>query len=399
MNIHEHQAKDIFRRFGIPVLEGGVAHTADEAQTVARRLGTPVVVVKSQVLAGGRGKGRFKEHGPSGPGGVVVVKDVAQVKDKAALMLNKTLVTNQTGDKGEVVRKLFVEAGCAIEKEYYVAVTMDREHKGPVVMASAEGGMDIEEVAATHPEKIHRAPCCPIQGMFPFQARDLARRLGFKGSALKEAAELFERLVRAFLDTDASIVEVNPMVLTKDGKVLALDAKMNFDDNGLPRHPDIAEMRDPHAESPEEREAKKLDLSYISLTGNIGCMVNGAGLAMATMDMIKHAGGQPANFLDVGGGAGEDKIKAAFKILVSDPEVKAILVNIFGGILKCDVLASGVVGAARSLSLKVPLVVRLEGTNVTEGKKILETSGLAITFAPNLAEAAEKAVAAARGAK
>jgi succinyl-CoA synthetase beta subunit len=399
MNIHEHQAKDIFRRFGIPLLQGEVAHTPDEAQAVAKRLGTPVVVVKSQVLAGGRGKGRFKEHGPSGPGGVVVVKDVSQVKEKAALMLGKTLVTNQTGEKGEVVHKLFVEAGCAIDKEFYVAVTMDRDAKGPVVIASAEGGMDIEEVAAHHPEKIHKVACDPVLGMHGFQARELARKLGFTGEALKEAGELFPKLVRLTLDTDASIVEVNPLVRTKDGKVLVLDAKINFDDNGLVRHPEIAELRDPASESDEEREARKWELSYISLDGTIGCMVNGAGLAMATMDMIKHAGGTPANFLDVGGGASEDRIKAAFKIITSDKDVKAILVNVFGGILKCDLLANGIVAAAKSLGLKIPVVARLEGTNVAEGKRILETSGLGIIFAPNLAEAADKVVAAARGGK
>ncbi|MBX3470621.1 MAG: ADP-forming succinate--CoA ligase subunit beta [Planctomycetes bacterium] len=397
MNIHEYQAKQLFRRFGIPILQGEVAETADQAQAAAKKLGTPVVVVKSQVLAGGRGKGRFKEHGPSGPGGVVVVKDLDKVRATADAILGSTLVTIQTGDKGEAVHKVYVEAGCAIEKEFYAAVTLDREHRGPTLMASAEGGMDIEEVAATHPEKIFRQPCDPLLGLLPFQARDMARRLGLKGESLKQGADLLERLVRLFIDSDCSIVEVNPLVTTKDGQVLALDAKITFDDNGLPRHPDFAELRDPNAESPEERAAREHDLSYISLDGDIGCMVNGAGLAMATMDMIKHAGGAPANFLDVGGGASEDRIKAAFKIIVSDEDVKAILVNIFGGILRCDLLASGVVAAARSLELRVPIVVRLEGTNVEQGKKIIEESGLKVTFAPDLAQAATKVVAAARG--
>jgi succinyl-CoA synthetase beta subunit len=397
VNIHEYQAKQIFRRFGVPLLRGEVATTADEAQAVAKKLGTPVVVVKSQVLAGGRGKGRFKEHGPTGPGGVVVLKDPAQTRATADLLLGSTLVTNQTGDKGEAVHKVFVEEGCAIAKEFYAAVTLDRVSRGPMLMASAEGGMDIEEVAHSHPEKIFLQPCDPVLGLLPFQGRDMARRLGLTGGALKEGAELLEKLVRLFIDCDCSIVEVNPMVLTKDGHVLALDAKMNFDDNGLPRHPEFAELRDPTSQSPEERAAHEHDLTYISLDGNIGCMVNGAGLAMATMDMIKHAGGAPANFLDVGGGADEERITAAFKIIVSDKEVRAILVNIFGGILRCDLLASGVVAAARTLELRVPIVVRLEGTNVEQGKKIIEESGLKVTFAPNMAEAAEKAVAAARG--
>ena len=397
MNIHEYQAKQIFRRFGIPLLRGEMATSADEAQAAAKKLGSPVVVVKSQVLAGGRGKGRFKEHGPSGPGGVVVLKDPSQTRAKADLLLGNTLVTIQTGDKGEVVHKVYVEEGCAIKKEFYAAVTLDRETRGPTLMASAEGGMDIEEVAHKTPEKILLQPCDPILGLLPFQGRDMARRLGFTGGALKECAELLEKLVRLFIDCDCSIVEVNPLVLTQDGHVLALDAKMTFDDNGLPRHPDFAELRDPNSESPEERASREHDLTYISLDGNIGCMVNGAGLAMATMDMIKHAGGAPANFLDVGGGADEARIKAAFKIIVSDKEVKAILVNIFGGILRCDLLANGVVAAARSLELRVPIVVRLEGTNVEQGKKIIEESGLKVTFAPNMAEAAEKAVAAARG--
>jgi succinyl-CoA synthetase beta subunit len=399
VNIHEYQAKELFKRFEVPILAGEMAESPDKAQAAAKRLGAPVVVVKSQVLAGGRGKGRFKEHGPDGPGGVIVVKDPAQTREKAALLLGNTLVTIQTGEKGEVVHKVYVEAGCAIEKEYYVAVTLDRERRGPTLMASAEGGVDIEEVAHHHPEKILLQPCDPLLGLLPFQGRELARKLGFKGNAMKEAAETFEKLVRLFMACDCSILEVNPLVLTKDGHVLALDAKINFDDSGLARHPEFVELRDPSADSPEERAAREHDLTYISLEGNIGCMVNGAGLAMATMDMIKHAGGAPANFLDVGGGASEDRITAAFRIIVSDRDVKAILVNIFGGILRCDLLASGVVSAARTLELRVPIVVRLEGTNVEEGKRIIEESGLKVTFAPGLADAAEKVVAAARGAK
>jgi len=398
VKVHEYQAKQIFRRFGIPTLQGEPANSADEAETIARRLGTPVVVVKAQIHAGGRGKGRFKEHGPDGPGGVAVVEDVGQVKHVAHQMLGSTLVTKQTGAEGQRVHKLFVEAGCAIAKEFYAAVTLDRRTQRPSIMVSPAGGMDIEQVAEETPEKIFHEQVDPLMGLHGFQARNLARKLDLEGKGFKQGAALLERLVDAFMATDASLVEVNPLVLTEDGDVLALDAKMSFDDNGLPRHPEIEEMRDPQEETPEEREAKEHDLSYISLDGNIGCMVNGAGLAMATMDMIKHAGGEPANFLDVGGGATEERITAAFKIIVSDPEVKAIFINIFGGILQCDLLAQGVIAAAKNLDLKVPLVVRMEGTNVEEGRELLEESGLGITFSPTMAEAAGKAVAAAGGA-
>ena len=395
MNVHEFQAKQIFRRFGIPILEGEVAHSANEAAAIAKRLPTPVVVIKSQIHAGGRGKGRFKEHPDLG--GVKVLTDKAQVEQVAGQMLGSTLVTIQTGDEGKVVHKLLVEAGCDIDKEFYAAITIDRAAQLPAMMVSAEGGVDIEEVAEKHPEKIFTEHFEAALGLHGYQARGLARKLGLRGESLKQCAALLEKLARTFLETDCSLAEVNPLVVTKAGDVLALDAKMNFDDNGLARHAYIAEMRDPSEESREEREAKEHDLSYISLEGNIGCMVNGAGLAMATMDMIKHAGGSPANFLDVGGGASEDRITAAFKIIVSDPDVKAILVNIFGGILRCDLLAQGVVAAARTINLAVPLVVRLEGTNVQEGREILEKSGLKIHFCPTLAEAAHKAVAAARG--
>ena len=399
MNIHEYQAKELFRRVGIPTLRGEMVESAAAAAAAAKRMGTPVVVVKSQIHAGGRGKGRFKEHGPSGPGGVNVVKDLGQVEALAGKMLGHTLVTKQTGPAGTKVHKLFVEAGCEIAHEYYAAVTLSRETHSPVLMVSPAGGMDIEEVAEKHPEQIFTQAADPLFGLHGYQARHLASQLGLTGEGLKEGADLLVKLVRVFTDFDCSMVELNPMVLTKQGHVLALDAKIVLDDNGLARHPDLVPLRDPQEETAEEREAKEHDLTYISLAGNIGCMVNGAGLAMATMDMIKHSGGAPANFLDVGGGASEDKITAAFKIIVSDPDVKAILVNIFGGILRCDLLAQGVVAAARTLELKVPLVVRLEGTNVEQGRKILEQSGLKITFAPTLAEAAQKAVAAAGGAK
>ena len=399
MNIHEYQAKELFRRFGIPVLQGEMVESASAAAAAAKRLGTPVVVVKSQIHAGGRGKGRFKEHGPDGPGGVNVVKDPGKVEELAGKMLGSTLVTKQTGPAGTKVHRLFVEAGTEIAKEFYAAVTLSRETKSPMLMVSPAGGMDIEEVAEKHPEQIFTEAVDPLMGLHGYQAKGLARRLGLGGEALKEGADLLQKLCRVFVECDCSMVELNPMALTKQNKVLALDAKIVLDDNGLPRHPELAAYRDPNEETAEEREAKEHDLTYISLSGNIGCMVNGAGLAMATMDMIKHSGGAPANFLDVGGGASEDKIRAAFKIIVSDPEVKAILVNIFGGILQCDLLASGVVGAAKTLDLKVPLVVRLEGTNVEQGRKILEQSGLRITFAAGLAEAAQKAVAAAGGAR
>jgi len=397
VNVHEFQAKEIFRRFGIPTLKGGAAESAKAAQEVANSLETEVVVLKSQIHAGGRGKGRFKEHPDLG--GVVVLKDKSQVQTKAEQMLGSTLVTKQTGEEGRVVRKVFVEAGCAIDHEYYAAVLLDRAERCPVIMVSAEGGMDIEEVAEKTPEKIFKEKVDVLYGLHGFQARSLASKLGLTGKSLKQASALFSKLARCFNETDASMVEVNPLVKTADGDVLALDAKMGFDDNALPRHKDIAEYHDPFEMSEEEREAKGHDLSYISLGGNVGCMVNGAGLAMGTMDIIKHAGGQPANFLDVGGGATPERITAAFKIIVSDPDVKAILINVFGGILQCDKLADGIVTAARTLDLKVPLVVRMLGTNVEEGRKILRESGLAIDFAEEMAEAAEKVVAAAGGAK
>lgn len=396
MNVHEYQAKEIFRRFGIPTLEGGAAETAADAQKVADGLTTKVVVLKSQIHAGGRGKGRFKEHPELG--GVKVMTDKSQVGAVAAQMLGSTLVTKQTGEEGRVVKRVFVESGCAIDHEFYAAVLLDRQSRAPMIMVSREGGMDIEEVAEESPEKIFTEVVDIHYGLQGFQARRLAAKLGWTGEAFKQGSQLLVDLVRCFTETDSSMMEINPLVTTTDGKVVALDAKLGLDDNGLPRHPTIEAMRDPNELSAEEVEAKKWDLSYISLSGNVGCMVNGAGLAMATMDMIKHAGGSPANFLDVGGGATEERITAAFKIITGDPEVKALLVNVFGGILRCDLLAEGVVAACKTLDLKVPLVVRMLGTNVEEGREILAKSGLPITFSEDLAEAAQKVVAAAGGA-
>ena len=396
MNIHEYQAKELFRRFGIPTVEGQAFTSADDAQAFATQLDTPVVVVKSQIHAGGRGKGRFKEHPDLG--GVKVLTDKSKAGEIAGQMLGSTLVTKQTGDAGKTVHQIFVEAGCDIESEFYVAMTVDRQSQAPAMMVSPEGGMDIEEVAENTPELIFSEIIDPRYGLHGFQARRLAGKLGLKGKSLKAGAALLANVARCFSETDAAMVEINPMVVTKTGEVLALDAKMGFDDNGLGRHPEIAELRDPHEQTTEEQEAGKHDLTYISLSGNVGCMVNGAGLAMATMDMIKIAGGEPANFLDIGGGATEERVTAAFRIIVSDPDVKAILVNVFGGILLCDLLAEGIVAAAKTLNLSIPLVVRLEGTNVELGRKILEDSGLAITFAPTMKEAAAAAVAATGGA-
>lgn len=397
MNVHEFQAKEIFRQFGIPTVIGGAADTAAEAQKVADGLETKIVVLKSQIHAGGRGKGRFKEHPDLG--GVTVLKDKSQVQGLAEKMLGSTLVTKQTGEEGRVVKKVFVESGCDIAHEYYAAVLLDRQSKAPVIMVSREGGMDIEEVAEATPELIFKEVVDVHYGLHGFQARRLASELGWTGSAFKQGSKLLCDLVRCFMETDSSMLEVNPLVTTNDGKVVALDAKMGFDDNGLGRHKDIEAMRDPNEMSPEEVEAAEWDLTYISLDGNVGCMVNGAGLAMATMDVIKHAGGEPANFLDVGGGATEERITAAFKIITANPDVKAIFVNVFGGILRCDLLAEGVVAACKTLNLKVPLVVRMHGTNVEQGRQILGESGLEITFSDELGDAAEKAVAAAGGAK
>ncbi len=387
MKIHEYQGKQIFSRYGVPIPRGILVNSPEEAEKAAKELATPVVVVKAQIHAGGRGKG----------GGVKLAKSPAQAKELAAQMLGMMLKTAQTGPEGQKVRKLYVEEGLDIARELYLGVTLDRVTSRVTFMASSEGGVEIEEVAAKHPEKILRETVDPAVGFQDFQGRKLAYALNLQGDSISKFVSFCKALYRAYVETDASLAEVNPVVILKDGKVVALDSKMNFDENALYRHKDLAEYRDIHEEDPTEAEAKEHDLAYISLDGNIGCMVNGAGLAMATMDTIKLVGGSPANFLDVGGGASKEKVTAAFKIILHSPSVKAILVNIFGGIMKCDVIAEGVVAAARELGLKVPLVVRLEGTNVEQGKAILKGSGLAIIPADNLRQAAEKAVAAVKG--
>ncbi len=388
MKIHEYQAKEVLARFGVAVPEGRVCDTADEAAAAFEALGADLAVVKAQIHAGGRGKG----------GGVKLVRSREEARAAAQAMLGKPLVTHQTGPEGRIVRKVWVEKGSAIDRELYVAVTVDRRRARPVMMASREGGMDIEEVAAKTPEKIHYEAIDPALGLQAYQARKLAFKLGLEGAAFKNALGIMHGLARCFTELDCSIAEINPLVVTKDGAVLALDAKLNFDGNGLFRHPDIVEYRDPHEEDPKEVEAAKHGLSYIALDGSIGCMVNGAGLAMATMDIIKLYGGMPANFLDVGGSATKEQVAAAFRILCGDRHVRAILINIFGGIAKCDVIAQGVVDAAAEIGLDRPLVVRLEGTNVERGREILERSGLELTTAASLDDAAEKAVAAAGGA-
>ncbi|HYZ89117.1 MAG TPA: ADP-forming succinate--CoA ligase subunit beta [Myxococcales bacterium] len=391
MKIHEYQAKEILRRFGVSVPRGKLVTSADEAVAAARELmsgSKPVAVVKAQIHAGGRGKG----------GGVKLAKSPEQAGELARAMLGMQLVTHQTGPQGQKVRKVYVEEGMDIARELYLGLTLDRAISRNVLMASSEGGVEIEEVAARHPEKILREAVDPVIGLAAFQTRNLAFGLGLSGAAVSSFTKFATAMYRAYVETDASIVEINPLVVTKQGEVVALDAKMNFDDNALFRHPDIADLRDPDEEDPRENEAKKHDLNYIALDGNIGCMVNGAGLAMATMDMIKTAGGMPANFLDVGGGADEEKVTAAFKLLLSDPHVEAVLVNIFGGIMRCDVIAAGIIAAAKQVQLRVPLVVRLEGTNVEQGRELLRTSGLPITPADDLGDAAYKAVAAAKRA-
>jgi succinyl-CoA synthetase beta subunit len=389
MKIHEYQAKEILRGFGVAVPQGKLVASAGAARDAARALmagGKPVVVVKAQIHAGGRGKG----------GGVKLARSPEQAGELAQAMLGMTLVTHQTGPQGQKVRRVYVEEGCDIARELYLGITLDRETGRNTFMASSEGGVEIEEVAAKHPEKILRESIDPTVGLAAYQARNLAFKLGLSGPAVGSFGKFAAAMYKAYVETDASIVEINPLVVTKQGEVVALDAKVNFDDNALFRHKDLAALRDPDEEDPREAQAKEFDLAYISLDGNIGCMVNGAGLAMATMDMIKTAGGMPANFLDVGGGADEAKVTAAFKLLLSDPQVKAVLVNIFGGIMKCDVIAAGIIAAAKQVQLKVPLVVRLEGTNVNEGKALLRSSGLAITPADDLGDAARKAVAATR---
>ena len=397
MNIHEYQAKQLLAKYGVAVPKGGVAYTADEAAKVAEDLGGPVWVVKSQIHAGGRGAGRFKDD-DSDKGGVRVVKSVDEVRDSVDAMLHKILVTKQTGGDGKEVKRVYIEEGCDIARELYLSVLIDRATSRVTIMASTEGGMEIEEVAEATPEKILRIDIDPATGIQPFHTRQIAFGLGLDGDQVKAASKFLLAMYDAFNDLDASIVEVNPLVVTGSGDVIALDAKMNFDDNALYRHPEIAEMRDEDEEDPTELEASKHELNYIKLEGSIGCMVNGAGLAMATMDIIKLFGAEPANFLDVGGGATKERVTTAFEIILSDPNVEGILVNIFGGIMRCDVIAEGVVAAAREVSLQVPLVVRLEGTNVNLGKKILDDSGLAIIAADDLADAAGKIVKAVKEA-
>jgi len=387
MKIHEYQGKEIFKRYGVPIPRGILARTPEEAEAAAKELGTKVVVVKAQIHAGGRGKG----------GGVKLAKSPAEARELASKILGMMLKTHQTGPEGQKVRKLYIEEGLDIARELYLGVTLDRVTSRVTFMASSEGGVEIEEVAAKHPEKILREAVDPAVGFLDFQGRKLAYGLGLSGDTVTKFVSFCRGLYKAYVDTDASLAEINPLVILKDGGVVALDSKMNFDENALYRHKDIATYRDVDEEDPTEAQAKEHDLAYISLDGNIGCMVNGAGLAMATMDTIKLVGGAPANFLDVGGGASKEKVTAAFKLILKAPEVKAVLVNIFGGIMKCDVIAEGVIAAAREVQLKVPLVVRLEGTNVEKGKEILKGSGLAIIPADNLRQAAEKAVQAARG--
>lgn len=397
MNIHEYQAKDLLKKYGVAVPDGIAAMSVEEAVAATKKLPGPLYVVKAQIHAGGRGAGKFKNN-PQGKGGVRLCKSADEVKSAAEAMLGQVLVTKQTGPEGKEVQRLYVTDGVDIKKEYYCSVVLDRSTSRVTFMVSTEGGMDIEEVAHKTPEKITRVNVDPASGMSGFHARKLAYGLGFSGNANKSAVKFFMSLYKAFVELDASIVEINPLILTDKEEVLALDAKMNFDDNALFRHPDVAALRDESEEDEKEREAHKYDLSYVALDGNIGCMVNGAGLAMATMDIIKLYGGQPANFLDVGGGANEEKVTAAFKIILADPKVKGVLVNIFGGIMKCDIIANGIVAAAKQVKLSVPLVVRLEGTNVEQGKQILNNSGLPIIAANDLADAAEKIVAATKKA-
>ena len=392
MNIHEYQAKELLQKFDVATTRGRVATTLDEAEQIARELGDIEIVVKAQIHAGGRGKGSFKN---GFKGGVHVRKTPDEVRDVVAKMLGQILVTHQTGPTGRLVNKVLVAESADIAREIYFAVLLDRATAAPLIVASTEGGVEIETVAAKSPEKIIREPIDPLAGLQPYHARKLASQLGFESSQLKNASKLFEGLYRTFIAYDCSMVEVNPLVVTNKGEVLALDAKFNFDDNALYRHPEIAAMRDVAEEDPREVEASKHGLNYIGLDGDIACLVNGAGLAMATMDIIKFYGGEPANFLDVGGGATEEQVTEAFKVLIADKHVKAILVNIFGGIMKVDIIAQGIINAAKSIKLSVPLIVRLEGTNVEQGKQLLKESGVALIAADDLADAAQKAVAAA----
>lgn len=388
MNIHEYQAKQLLRDYGVATPRGIPAFSVDEAVKAAQQLGGPIWVVKAQIHAGGRGKA----------GGVKVVKSVDAVETEAKRLLGSTLVTHQTGPSGKEVHRLYIEEGCEIAKEFYLSFLVDRATSSVVMIASTEGGMDIEEVAHKSPEKIKKIIINPITGLEPFHTREVAFGLGLQGDAIKSCAKFIEGLYKLFIEQDAGMVEINPLVLTKSGSIIALDAKMNFDSNALYRHPKIGDLRDETEEDPLELEASRAGLNYIKLDGNIACMVNGAGLAMATMDIIKLYGAEPANFLDVGGGATKEQVVAAFKIISKDPNVEAILVNIFGGIMRCDIIAEGIVAATKEVGLKVPLVVRLEGTNVEQGKKIMADSGLPIKTADNLNQAAERAVKALKEA-
>jgi len=387
VKIHEYQAKSVLARFGVTVPRGEVAFTAQEAGEIARRLGGNIAVVKAQIHAGGRGKG----------GGVKIAKSPDEAEQLAKQILGMTLVTHQTGPEGRKVGRVLIEEGLQIERELYLSIVIDRASASPVIIASAAGGMDIEEVAAKEPEKILREQIDPGTGVIPFQARKLAFGMGLGSGPANKLVKLLDSIYKAFIETDASMIEVNPLILTRGGDLLALDAKVSFDDNALYRHPDLRDLRDLGEEDPLEVEASKFSLNYIRLDGNIGCMVNGAGLAMATMDIIKLAGGEPANFLDVGGGANAEQIKNAFRILMADSNVKAVLINIFGGILRCDVLAQGVIGAVQELGVRVPIVIRMEGTNVEEGKRLLRESGLNFSTADSMGEAADEVVSLARG--
>jgi succinyl-CoA synthetase beta subunit len=393
MNIHEYQAKDLLASYGVPVPAGFPAMSVEEAVEAAKKLPGPLWVVKAQIHAGGRGKGKFKELGPDAKGGVRLARSVEEVRDNAAEMLGKTLVTVQTGPAGKEVQRLYITDGVDIAKEYYLALLVDRESGRVAVVASTEGGMEIEKVAHDTPEKIRTITIDPATGLMPHHGREVAAALGLSGDLAKQAAKVLTKLYEAFIGTDASQIEINPLAVSEQGQLLVLDAKVGFDSNASFRHPDLEQLRDLSEEDPMEIEASKYDLSYIKLDGSIGCMVNGAGLAMATMDIIKLEGAEPANFLDVGGGANKEKVTAAFKIILSDPAVKGILVNIFGGIMRCDIIAEGIVEAAREIDLHVPLVVRLEGTNVQQGKDILANSGLPIIPANDLGDAAKKIVA------
>ncbi|WP_425091386.1 ADP-forming succinate--CoA ligase subunit beta [Tropicimonas sp. S265A] len=397
MNIHEYQAKALLRSYGAPVSDGRVVLKAEDAKTAAGEMDGPLWVVKAQIHAGGRGKGSFKEADAGEKGGVRLAKSVAEAAEEAKMMLGRTLVTHQTGPAGKTVNRIYIEDGSGIETEMYLALLVDRQTSRISFVCSTEGGMDIEEVAAATPEKILSFSVDPASGYQPFHGRRVAFALGLSGKQVKECVALMGLLYKAFVEKDMEMLEINPLIITDSGSLKVLDAKIGFDGNAVYRHPDIAELRDETEEDPKELEASKYDLNYIALDGEIGCMVNGAGLAMATMDIIKLYGSEPANFLDVGGGATKEKVTEAFKIITSDPQVKGILVNIFGGIMRCDVIAEGVVAAVKEVGLQVPLVVRLEGTNVEQGKEIINSSGLNVIAAENLKDGAQKIVAAVKG--